>query len=240
MKINNEVQFEDLKSSDQVLIQMQNITKIFKTGAGDFTALDDVSLDFFKGEFVGIVGRSGSGKSTLANMITGIDHPTSGNIVIDNQVTNKKNENDMSIWRGRNLGIVFQFFQLLPTLTLLENVMLPMDFCNHNQASEREYQAVELLKLVGLENYVNKLPDMVSGGQQQSAAIARALANDPPILIADEPTGNLDAKTAESVFDLFSVLVEKGKTIIMVTHDPNLANRTERVVRLQDGRVVEV
>ncbi|MHB8136717.1 MAG: ABC transporter ATP-binding protein, partial [Anaerolineaceae bacterium] len=165
MKINNEVQFEDLKSSDQVLIQMQNITKIFKTGAGDFTALDDVSLDFFKGEFVGIVGRSGSGKSTLANMITGIDHPTSGNIVIDNQVTNQKNENDMSIWRGRNLGIVFQFFQLLPTLTLLENVMLPMDFCNHNQASEREYQAVELLKLVGLENYVNKLPDMVSGGQ---------------------------------------------------------------------------
>ena len=221
------------------LIQMKNISKVFRTGAGDFTALDDINLEFSRGEFVGIVGKSGSGKSTLANMITGIDHPTSGNILIQELVVNKMNESDMSVWRGYNLGIVFQFYQLLPTLTLLENVMLPMDFCDQYNDSEREDRAMELLKLVGLEQFAQKLPEMTSGGQQQTAAIARALANDPPILIADEPTGNLDTATAESIFNLFSELVDQGKTIIMVTHDPVLAKRTNRVVRLLDGRVVE-
>lgn len=221
------------------LIQMKNITKVFKTGAGDFLALEDINLDFFRGEFVGIVGKSGSGKSTLANMITGIDHPSKGDILIEGHVINKMNESERSVWRGNNLGIVFQFYQLLPTLSLLENVMLPMDFCHHYNVLEREDRAFELLKLVGLEESAKKLPEMTSGGQQQTAAIARALANDPPILIADEPTGNLDSTTAESVFNLFSALVDRGKTIIMVTHDPFLASRTTRMIRLSDGRVMD-
>lgn len=226
-------------SPDDALIQMRGITKVFKTGVGDFLALDDINLNFYRKEFVGVVGKSGSGKSTLANMITGIDHPTSGSIVIEGHVINDKNESEMSVWRGNNLGIVFQFYQLLPTLTLLENVMLPMDFCNHYEVQERQDRAYELLKLVGLEELSLKLPEMTSGGQQQTAAIARALANDPPILIADEPTGNLDTKTAETVFNLFCGLVDRGKTIIMVTHDPALASRTSRTVRLHDGKVMD-
>ena len=220
------------------LIRMQGITKVFKSGAGEFKALDEINLDFYRGEFIGIVGKSGSGKSTLANMITGIDHPTSGNIVIEDKVINKMNESDMSVWRGHNLGIVFQFYQLLPMLTLLENVLLPMDFCDRFNAIEREARAHELLGMVGLDDLADKLPGMTSGGQQQTAAIARALANDPPILIADEPTGNLDSRTAESVFDLFSKLVDQGKTIIMVTHDPSLAKRTSRMIKLHDGKIV--
>jgi putative ABC transport system ATP-binding protein len=223
---------------NQPLIEMRGINKIFKSGAGEFKALDDINLDFYRGEFVGIVGKSGSGKSTLANMITGIDHPSSGDITIEDQVINKMDESRMSVWRGNNLGIVFQFYQLLPMLTLLENVILPMDFCNCHEVAEREPRARELLALVGLQDLAEELPAMISGGQQQSAAIARALANDPPIMIADEPTGNLDTRTAESVFELFSALVEKGKTIIMVTHDPALAARTSRVVKLRDGKVV--
>ena len=226
-------------SPDDALIQMRGITKVFKTGVGDFVALDDINLNFYRKEFVGVVGKSGSGKSTLANMITGIDHPSSGSIVIEGHVINDKNESEMSVWRGNNLGIVFQFYQLLPTLTLLENVMLPMDFCNHYEVQERQERAYELLKLVGLEEFALKLPEMTSGGQQQTAAIARALANDPPILIADEPTGNLDTKTAETVFNLFCGLVDRGKTIIMVTHDPALASRTSRTVRLHDGKVMD-
>jgi len=225
-------------SSSEPLIRMQGITKIFKSGAGEFKALDDINLDFYRGEFIGIVGKSGSGKSTLANMITGIDHPTSGNILIDGKVINKMNESDMSVWRGHNLGIVFQFYQLLPMLTLLENVLLPMDFCNYQDPEAREARARELLGMVGLGDLADKLPAMTSGGQQQTAAIARALANDPPILIADEPTGNLDSRTAESVFELFTHLVDQGKTIIMVTHDPSLARRTSRSIKIHDGRVV--
>jgi putative ABC transport system ATP-binding protein len=225
-------------SIPQPLIQMQGITKIFKSGAGEFKALDDINLDFYRGEFVGIVGKSGSGKSTLANMITGIDHPSNGNIEIDGQYINKMDESKMSVWRGNNLGIVFQFYQLLPMLSLLENVILPMDFCNRYSNGERQARALELLDMVGLRDLADKLPAMTSGGQQQSAAIARALANDPPIMIADEPTGNLDTRTAESIFELFGQLVEKGKTIIMVTHDPALAARTSRTVKLRDGKVV--
>ncbi len=231
-------QQQDSGLAQQPLIEMRGINKIFKSGAGEFKALDDINLDFYRGEFVGIVGKSGSGKSTLANMITGIDHPSSGDITIEEQVINKMDESRMSVWRGNNLGIVFQFYQLLPMLTLLENVILPMDFCNRYEVSEREPRARELLGLVGLQDLADELPAMTSGGQQQSAAIARALANDPPIMIADEPTGNLDTRTAESVFELFAALVEKGKTIIMVTHDPALAARTSRVVRLRDGKIV--
>jgi putative ABC transport system ATP-binding protein len=233
-----EVQDQNSTGVRQPLIRMQGICKLFKSGAGEFTALDNINLDFYPGEFVGIVGKSGSGKSTLANMITGIDHPTHGNIFIEGQVINKMNESKMSVWRGNNLGIVFQFYQLMPMLTLRENVLLPMDFCNRFTTAERETRAMELLKMVDLQDLSEKLPAMISGGQQQSAAIARALANDPPILIADEPTGNLDTNTAESVFNLFCRLVDNGKTIIMVTHDPELASRTNRVVKLHDGKVI--
>jgi ABC-type antimicrobial peptide transport system, ATPase component len=220
------------------LIQIKGITKKFKTGGGEFTALDDINLEFFSGEFIGVVGKSGSGKSTLANMITGIDHPTHGDVVVQNEIITRMDESKMSVWRGNNLGIVFQFFQLLPTLTLLENVILPMDFCDRYTIGERESRARKLLEMVGLADLADKLPAMTSGGQQQSAAIARALANDPPIIIADEPTGNLDTRTAESVFDLFSDLVAQGKTIIMVTHDPDLAKRTSRMVQISDGKII--
>jgi putative ABC transport system ATP-binding protein len=220
------------------LIQMMDIVKTFKTPSGDFTALKGITACFYRGEFVSVVGKSGSGKSTLVNMITGIDHPSSGRVRIGDTYVHTLNENKMSIWRGRNLGIVFQFFQLLPMLSLLENVVLPMDFCNMFAPEAREPRAMELLERVGLQDFAHKLPGAVSGGQQQSAAIARALANDPPILIADEPTGNLDSRTADSVFSLISQLVEAGKTVIMVTHDASLASRTDRSMILSDGELV--
>ena len=220
------------------LIQMVEIVKTFKTSSGDFTALKGLTTCFYRGEFVSVVGKSGSGKSTLVNMITGIDHPTSGRVRIGDTYVHTLDENKMSIWRGRNLGIVFQFFQLLPMLSLLENVVLPMDFCNMFAPEAREPRAMELLEMVGLQDFAHKLPGAVSGGQQQSAAIARALANDPPILLADEPTGNLDSRTADTVFGLISQLVEAGKTVIMVTHDASLASRTNRSMILSDGELV--
>jgi putative ABC transport system ATP-binding protein len=220
------------------LISMNEIVKTFKTPAGDFTALKGIQACFYRGEFVSVVGKSGSGKSTLVNMLTGIDHPSSGTVRIGNTFVHSLDENKMSIWRGKNLGIVFQFFQLLPMLSLLENVVLPMDFCNTYAPEEREGRAMDLLKLVGLEQFAHQLPEAVAGGQQQSAAIARALANDPPILIADEPTGNLDSRTAEAVFQLLTDLVAQGKTVIMVTHDSSLAKRTSRSMVLSDGELV--
>jgi len=220
------------------LIEMKQIVKSFKTPAGEFQALKGVDACFYPGEFVSVVGRSGSGKSTLVNMITGIDHPTSGTVRVGDIYVHKLREGKMAVWRGRNLGIVFQFFQLLPMLTLLENTMLPMDFCNKYPPGEREGRAMDLLALVGLEAMAHKLPGEVAGGQQQSAAIARALANDPPILIADEPTGNLDSRTAGSVFQIFDQLVAQKKTILMVTHDQNLAQRTGRMLVIADGELI--
>lgn len=220
------------------LIVMDEVSKIFKTPTGDFTALEQFSACFYKGEFVSVQGRSGSGKSTLVNMITGIDRPSSGTVCVEGICIQDMQESQMAAWRGLNLGIVFQFFQLLPTLTLLENVMLPMDFSNQYPTNERPDRALELLKIVDLEKFADKLPAAVSGGQQQTTAVARALANDPPILIADEPTGNLDSHTAEAVFDIFKDLVAKGKTILMVTHDEVLAQRTDRVLRISDGRLI--
>jgi putative ABC transport system ATP-binding protein len=217
---------------------MVDIVKTFKNAAGEFTALKAVSACFYPGEFVSVVGKSGSGKSTLVNMITGIDHPTSGTVRVGDTYVHSLSENDMSVWRGKNLGIVFQFFQLLPTLTLLENVMLPMYLSGRYAPAAREGRALELLKLVGLESFAEKLPAAVSGGQQQSAAIARALANDPPILIADEPTGNLDSRTADEVFDLFATLIDQGKSILMVTHDIGLASRTMRTMLISDGELI--
>lgn len=220
------------------LVELHDVNKVFHTQAGDFPALKGITASFYPGEFVSIVGKSGSGKSTLANMITGIDHPTSGTVKIAGTMVHDLDENQMSIWRGRNLGIVFQFFQLLPMLTLIENVMLPMDLCEMYPAEEREERAYELLRMVGVEDFADKLPAQVSGGQQQSTAVARALANDPPILIADEPTGNLDSRTADKVFSIFGELQARGKTIIMVTHDNSLAQRTSRILRIADGELI--
>ncbi|MGW8251414.1 MAG: ATP-binding cassette domain-containing protein, partial [Anaerolineales bacterium] len=226
------------RCNDEALIEMRDIVKTFKTADTEFTALKGVTTCFDKGEFVSIVGKSGSGKSTLVNMLTGIDHPTSGSVRVGDTYIHKMSENEMSRWRGRNLGIVFQFFQLMPTLTLLENIMLPMALCGNCGPVQREKRSLELLDLVGLQGLADKLPAAVSGGQQQSAAIARALANDPPILIADEPTGNLDSRSADEVFEIFDGLIEQGKTILMVTHDSGLARRTHRTMLLSDGELI--
>jgi putative ABC transport system ATP-binding protein len=220
------------------LIELISVTKIYQTAAGDFQALKCIDLAINQGEFVAIIGRSGSGKSTLMNMITGIDRPTTGGIWVGGTAVHKLNENDLARWRGRNVGIVFQFFQLLPTLTVIENVMLPMDFCGTYPIKERRVQAMRLLELVEMSDQADKLPSALSGGQQQRVAIARALANDPPVLIADEPTGNLDSKTADAMFKLFERLAAEGKTVVMVTHDPSLAQRVTRAVGISDGGVV--
>jgi ABC-type lipoprotein export system ATPase subunit len=219
-------------------IELKNIVKTFKSPAGEFTALKGVTLGFDCGEFTSIMGKSGSGKSTLINMITGIDHPTSGLVKVGDVELRKMSEGRMAEWRGRTMGIVFQFFQLLPTLTILENTMLPMDYCNMYAPAERETKALELLKLLGLEDIADKLPAALSGGQQQIAAIARALANDPPILVADEPTGNLDSQTEKLILDIFADLAGRGKTILIVTHDPILARRSTRRVLISDGELV--
>ena len=220
------------------LIQLRQVVKKFKNAAGEVTVLKGIDADFYEHQFVSIVGRSGSGKSTLLNMMTGIDHPSAGTVQIAGTFLHTMNEGQMSVWRGRQMGIVFQFFQLLPMLTLLENVMLPMDFCNMYAAAEREPLAMDLLKMVGLEGFEHKYPAAVSGGQQQTAAVARALANDPPILVADEPTGNLDSRTAERVLEIFEEQVTRGKTVLMVTHDNSLAMRARRKLVIADGELV--
>ena len=225
-------------AANQPMIDIRNIHKYYKTAVGDYHALDSVDLQINAGEFVSIIGKSGSGKSTLLNMITGIDRPTSGEVFVNDTAVHELNENRMARWRGKNMGIVFQFFQLLPTISVVENLMLPMDFCRTYPMREREKRALKLLEMVELAEHAYKLPTALSGGQQQRVAIARALANDPPILLADEPTGNLDSKTADSVFELFRNLVAEGKTIIVVTHDSGLAKRTDRTALIADGELV--
>ncbi|MBN1305277.1 MAG: ATP-binding cassette domain-containing protein [Anaerolineales bacterium] len=222
----------------RVLIELQRVNKLYKTAVGDFPALKDVDLHIRSGEFVSVIGKSGSGKTTLLNMITGIDRPSSGEVWVNGTAVHELNENEMARWRGKNLGIVFQFFQLLPMLSVVENITLPMDFCNTFPQNEREDRALELLEQMELADHAYKLPAALSGGQQQRVAIARALANDPPIVIADEPTGNLDSRTAETVFELFNVLVGQGKTIIIVTHDSALARRAKRTALITDGQIV--
>jgi ABC-type lipoprotein export system ATPase subunit len=224
--------------NSSTLIKMQNVVKTFSTTAGEFTALRGIDLNLKQGEFAAVIGKSGSGKSTLLNMLTGIDHPTSGQILVDGVDLHAMSESKRSLWRGRNLGIVFQFFQLLPMLNLLENVMLPMDYVGMYDIDQRPKRAMELLDIVGLADQAQQLPRAVSRGQQQSAAIARALANDAPILIADEPTGNLDSRSANKIIDLFEQLSEQGKTIVMVTHDPSMTKRTSRTVFISDGELV--
>ena len=226
-------------SSPEAMIDMHGIVKTFKNAAGEVTVLKGIDLTIYRGEFVSLVGKSGSGKSTLLNMITGIDHPTQGRMVIGGMdIYTSVTESQRSRWRGRNLGIVFQFFQLLPMLTLLENVMLSMDFAEMYDFDERPERAMQMLKLVGLETFANKLPTLVSTGQQQLAAIARAMACDPPLLVADEPTGNLDTRSANAIIDLFEELSQRGKTVLMVTHDPSLTSRTTRNITIADGLIV--
>lgn len=233
------VSVQHAMTSSDAMIDMHGIVKTFKNAAGEFIVLKGIDLTINRGEFVSIVGKSGSGKSTLLNMITGIDHPTEGQMVIDGRdIYTKVTESQRSKWRGRNLGIVFQFFQLMPMLTLLENVMLPMDYADMYDFDERPEHAMEMLKLVGLETFANKLPLLVSTGQQQLAAIARAMACDPPLLVADEPTGNLDTKAANDIIDLFEELSRSDKTVVMVTHDPSMTSRTTRDIVISDGQIV--
>jgi putative ABC transport system ATP-binding protein len=221
------------------LIDVRQAVKSYENAAGSFAALRGVDLRVDRGEFVAVVGRSGSGKSTLLNLIAGIDRPTSGAVLVGDTAVHQLGEGRIAPWRGRTLGVIFQFFQLLPTLTAAENVMLPMDFCRVYPPRERHERAMALLEQVDMADQARKLPAALSGGQQQRVAIARALANDPPILLADEPTGNLDSQTAESVFRLFMGLVGGGKTIVMVTHDGDLARRTMRSVVISDGEIVD-
>ncbi len=228
--------------SYQPIIHMQDVVKTYSTAAGEFTALKAINLQVNAGEFVGIVGKSGAGKSTLLNMLTGVDHLTSGEVIVDTSGTpvsiHKMNEDAIANWRGHNLGVMFQSFQLLPMLTLVENVMLPMDLCGRFNAKLSRERALELLRLVEIEDHGNKLPSQISGGQQQRVSIARALANDPQILVADEPTGSLDSLTADHIFEVFEQLVtEQGKTIVMVTHDESLRTRFSRTVRIVDGEL---
>ncbi len=234
----NKKNSQQVRGEGAALIDLRGVSKAYKTDAGEFTALDGVTLQIGQGEFVSIVGKSGSGKTTLINMLTGIDRPTGGEIHVAGTAVHHLNESDTATWRGKNLGVVFQFFQLLPTLTVLENVMLPMGLCNMYTHPERLERAQELLDLVGLADEADLLPSRLSGGQQQRAAIARALANDPPIIATDEPTGNLDSHTAESVMQLFESLVEQGKTVLMVTHDPELAGRAPRTITLASGELL--
>ena len=219
------------------LVQVKEVVKSFPVGGGEITVLKGISFDVKNGEFVSIVGPSGNGKSTLLNMITGIDRPTRGEVIVTGREVHRMSENKLAAWRGQHVGIIFQFFQMLPALSLLQNVMLPMDFAKKIPANERRERAMQLLELVDIADQANKLPSMVSGGQQQRSAIARALANDPDLIVADEPTGNLDTRTANDIFDLFTKLVDEGKTMLMVTHDKEIARRVPRVVEIIDGRI---
>jgi putative ABC transport system ATP-binding protein len=229
------------EKSRQPVIELHQVDKVYQSGGVSFQALYGISLQVYQGEFLGIIGKSGAGKSTLLNMLTGVDQSTSGTVTIrtDGKVTSiqELSENDRSLWRGKNMGVIYQSFQLLPTLSLMDNIMLPMDLCGLYRKQESRDRALELLRLMELEDHAWKLPSAISGGQQQRVAIARALANDPDFLVADEPTGSLDSVTADTIFQVFEHLVEQGKTVIMVTHDNSVSPRFSRHLLLLDGRI---
>ncbi len=221
-----------------VLIELRDLCKSYQSPAGPVPALKHIDLSIRSGEFVAVMGKSGAGKSTLVNMIAGIDCPDSGEIIIDGVQIHHLDEDERARWRGLNMGIVFQFFQLLPSISLTKNVSIPMEFCNRFTTPERKQRALSLLDQVGILDHADKKPSLISGGQQQRVAVARALANDPPIVVADEPTGNLDSKTAAEILDIFSGLARQGKTILIVTHDKTVAARADRIVSLADGELV--
>jgi putative ABC transport system ATP-binding protein len=227
----------NIVQSNGHIIEIKDLVKRFPMGDDEITVLKGISFDIEDGEFVTIVGPSGNGKSTLLNMITGIDRPSAGEVIVTGRQVNRMSENELAEWRGDYVGIIFQFFQMLPSLSLLQNVILPMDFARKYSTREREERALHLLETVGLADQVNKLPGQVSGGQQQRAAIARALANDPSLVVADEPTGNLDSRTTGDVFRLFNDLVDQGKTLLMVTHDKELSRQVPRVIEIIDGNI---
>ncbi len=226
-----------MNSANQVgnIIEIKDIDKDYQIGGNLVQVLKGLNLSVEAGEFVAVTGPSGNGKSTLLNMITGIDRPTKGSVFVNGRPVHEMNENQLATWRGENVGIIFQFFQLLPSLSLMQNIVMPMEFAGKYSRNERRERAMHLLETVGLADQAHKLPGMVSGGQQQRAAIARALANDPPLLIGDEPTGNLDSQTAETIFELFQSLVDQGKTMLMVTHDVEIAQRMPRIVEIRNG-----
>jgi putative ABC transport system ATP-binding protein len=220
---------------DPFFIQTHNLVKTYATPAGPLSVLGGIDLEVERGEFVAMVGPSGGGKTTFLNMLTGVDKPTSGMVLVDGVDMGNTSERKLTRWRGRNVGIVFQFFQLLPTLTVVENVMMPMDFCNVHHPDERRDKAMALLERFDVADQADKTPDLLSGGQQQRVAIARALANDPPLIIGDEPTGNLDRMSAAVVFETFYEMQEAGHTIIVVTHDRQVVRDVPNVLTLQDG-----
>ena len=220
-------------------IQFNQVSRWFESASSRFDALKNIDLHIGQGEHLAIVGKSGSGKSTLLNMLTGIDHPSQGTVRINATDVHKMNESSLAEWRGKNVGIVFQFFQLIPTLTIAENILLAMDFVSVIPGSERTRRALALLGQVGIAQHADKLPAALSGGEQQRAAIARALANDPPILVADEPTGNLDSSTTEIILKLFTELVGTGKTVIVVTHEHVLPTEYDRIITLKDGTIFD-
>ena len=224
------------------LIELRNVTKVYNSEAGQFSALRGINVQIYPGEFIGIIGKSGAGKSTLLNMISGVDELTSGEVIVRGEretSVHTLSEDEMALWRGHTMGVIYQSFQLLPMLTLLDNIILPIDLCGNYHPRRSRERALELLRLVEIEEHANKLPAYISGGQQQRVAIARALANDPPILIADEPTGSLDSVTADHIFNVFEELLTRGKTIIMVTHDMGLMPRFSRHLIIADGELVE-
>jgi putative ABC transport system ATP-binding protein len=220
-------------------IDVRDAVKTYPLGESEVVAVDNLTLNVAEGEFVAVVGRSGSGKTTLLNLLAGIDRPTSGKVLVEGSELGSLSESDLAAWRGERVGLVFQFFQLLPTLTMAENVMLPMDFADKIPADERRRRAEELLDRVGIGDQADKMPATLSGGQQQRAAIARALANDPPLLLADEPTGNLDSATADAVLKLFADLNSDGQTIVVVTHETDISSVARRQITLHDGRIVD-
>ena len=228
-----------MKSSKyEIAIQLENVQKKYIVGAGDFWALNGISLQIEKGELVAIVGKSGSGKSTLLNILGGIDTPTAGTVIVGGESLREMSENKLCHFRRKTIGFVFQFFQLMPTLTALENVIMPMDFASQFSSSERRTRAISLLKKVGIESHANKFPTSLSGGEQQRVAIARSLANDPEIILTDEPTGNLDSKTAEEIWGLLQSLSHDGKSVVMVTHNQEFSRQCERVITISDGIII--
>jgi len=219
------------------MISLQQVSKTYETPAGKFSALKDIDLHIHQGQFVGVVGKSGSGKSTLLNMLAGIDRPSSGSVAVAGTEIHAMSENQLAVWRGRNVGFVFQFFQLLPTLTTAENVILPMDFCKSLPFRERRKRALALLEQVGVGRHADKLPATLSGGEQQRVAIARALANEPPLVLADEPTGNLDTVTAKAILDLFRDMANRGTTVVIATHETDIARVIDRRIEISDGSI---